>query len=262
MPKLHTQAKKLIAHRGGVVDPHRSENSFKALEEAIARGYTHVEIDARITADGHAVCFHNDDLQEEAGIEGKISELPLETVTQTTLTRSGEKIPTFEAYCAQCAGRIGVMIDLKGCKTPFIDSYAQEIETALAKHNLLHDALILINKIPVNNQAHIAQKFAGKTKVSWRHSLPATQQAIADNPNFAKNHYIFNHGEDFTHEIINGFHDLGLEVIVSINTYHYKTGDAQKQGEHHIQQMLQFGADGLQIDSCYDVAFQNHSYPT
>ncbi len=252
MPPFHTQPQKLIAHRGGVVDAQRSENSLQALEEAIARGYTHVEIDARITADGHVVCFHNDNLQEEAGVPGKISELPLKQVTQITLTRSGEKIPTFENYCSHCAGRIGVMIDLKGCQTPYIDTYAHEIETALKKHNLLAEALILINKIPVNNQSPIAQKFAGKCKVSWRQSVLETQQAIAQNPTFVKDHYIFNHGDDFTQDTITKFHNLGLEVIVSINTYHYKTGDSQKQGEHHIQKMLQFGADGLQIDSCYD----------
>ena len=39
----------LIAHRGGVVDQERSENSYRALEEAILRGYTHVEIDACFT---------------------------------------------------------------------------------------------------------------------------------------------------------------------------------------------------------------------
>jgi len=37
----------IIAHRGGVVDAERSENSLKALQEAILRGYTHVENDAR-----------------------------------------------------------------------------------------------------------------------------------------------------------------------------------------------------------------------
>ena len=99
--------------------------------------------------------------------------------------------------------------------------------------------------------------FAGKTKVSWRQNLPATQYAIAQNPNFAKDHYVFNHGDDFTQADIHEFHKLGLEVIVSINTYHYKTGDPQKQGENHIHHMLQFGADGLQIDSCYDIVFQN-----
>lgn len=242
----------LIAHRGGVVDQHRSENSFKALEEAIRRGYTHVEIDARITADGHAICFHNDGLMEEAGLPGKISEMTKDAVTQITLTRSGEKIPTFEDYCAHCAGRIGVMIDLKGCKTPFITQYAQEIENALTKHNLLQDALILINKIPKDNQDQIAKHFLGKARVSYRKSLAETREAASQDPDFAKNFYIFNHGADFTEPDIIGFHKLGLPVIVSINTYHYKTGDPQQQGEHHIQQLLHDGVDGFQIDSCFD----------
>ena len=70
----------IIAHRGGVVDSLHSENSIKALEEAIRRGYTHVEVDARITADGHVVCFHDEQLMEDTGIRGKISELPVDSV--------------------------------------------------------------------------------------------------------------------------------------------------------------------------------------
>jgi len=127
MPNTNT----LIAHRGGVVDQERSENSFKALEEAIRRGYTHVEIDTRITADGHVICFHNDELMEEAGIDGRISAMTKDAVTQVVLTRSGERIPTFEEYCAHCANRIGVMIDLKGCREEFIVSYSDEIQAAL-----------------------------------------------------------------------------------------------------------------------------------
>ena len=60
----------------------------KAFEEAIKRSYTHVEVDARMTVDGHVVCFHNDSLFEEAGVDGRISELPLREVTQIVLPRS------------------------------------------------------------------------------------------------------------------------------------------------------------------------------
>lgn len=242
----------IIAHRGGVVDEQHSENSFKALEEAIRRGYTHVEIDARITADGHVVCFHNDELMEEAGIQGKISEMTKDSVTQIILTKSGQKIPTFEEYCARCAGRIGVMVDLKGCKDEYIDQYAQEIEAALTKHGLLKDALILINKEPKNNQDKIVQHFMGKAKISWRKSLQETQEAALRDPNFAKKFYVFNHGADFTARDVKGFQQLGLKVIVSINIGHYETGDPQQQGDQYVQQMLKFGVDGLQIDSCYD----------
>ncbi|MCZ6634716.1 MAG: glycerophosphodiester phosphodiesterase family protein [bacterium] len=251
---LNTHPRMIIAHRGGVVDAEHSENSFKALQEAILKGYTHVEIDARITADGHVVCFHHDELMEEAGMEGKISDKPRDEITDIVLTRSGEKIPTFEAYCARCAGYIDVMIDLKGCEDKHIDSYASEIETTLTKHNLIQNALILINRVPKNNQDKIALRFLGKIKLSWREPLKKTQQAASQDSDFPSRHYVFNHGIDFTAQEVEGFHELGLDVIVSINTEHYVSGDPQKRGTEHIQQMLEFGVDGFQIDSCYDHA--------
>ena len=250
--------KTIIAHRGGVVDDQRSENSFKALHEATRRGYTHVEIDARITADSHVVCFHNDELMDEAGVEGNISEMPLAEITNTVLTRSGEKIPTFYNYCAQCADRIGVMVDLKGCSDDFVEPYANEIKTALADHNLLNDALILINKTPQNNQAIIANHFMGKARISWRKSLAVTQLSASEDPDFATKYYIFNQGSDFITQDIHKFQKLGLEVIVSINTEHYKNGNPQQQGEDHIRQLMHSSIDGFQIDSCFDpVIFTN-----
>ena len=216
--------------------------------------------DARVTADGHVVCFHDDELMEEAGIPGTISEMRRDSVTQIILTGSKETIPTFEEYCSQAAGRIGVMVDLKGCKDAYIDQYAEEIEVALRKHGLLNDALMLIDKEPKNNQDKIAEHFLGKAKVSWRKSLLETREAAATDPDFAKKFYVFNHGADFAREDVKGFQQLGLKVIVSINTGHYETGDPQQRGEHHVQEMLKSGVDGLQIDSCYDRAlFQKDS---
>ena len=251
-PTTEQRSLLLIAHRGGVVDETHAENSISALEEAIRRGYTHVEVDARITSDGHVVCFHNDDLMEEAGLEGRISELPLDSVTQIVLTRSKEKIPTFEEYVARCAGRIGIMVDLKGCPDPFIAQYANEILTALSKFDLLSESLILINKTPKNNQEKIVPYFMGKAKVSWRAPLSVTQEASAQDADFAHKYYIFNHGADFDGTSVGAYQALGLQVIVSINTGHYRRQDPQAAGEAHIDAMLEYGVDGLQIDAVYD----------
>ncbi len=242
----------LIAHRGGVVDEQRSENSMSALEEAIKRGYTHVEVDARITGDGHVVCFHNDDLKEEANLEGRISELPFDSVTKIMLTRSRETIPSFEEYISRCQGRIGIMVDLKGCPDTFIAAYAEEILSALQQHNLLEESLILINKTPKNNQDKLIPYFLGKAKVSWRAPWLIAQQAAAKDPNFADNYYVFNHGADFDATSVQAFQDLGLPVIVSINTGHYRKEEAQTAGIKHVQEMLEYQVDGLQIDAVYD----------
>lgn len=242
----------LIAHRGGVVDEGRSENSFAALEEAIRRGYTHVEVDARVTADGHVVCFHNDTLGEEAGIDGRISEMPLDAVTKVALTRSGERVPTFGAFCERCAGRIGVMVDLKGCPDSLIDSYAAEIEAALAAQGMLRDALILINKEPVDNQDRVAQRFEGKAWVSWRAPLEETGNAVRQDPGLPDRRYVLNHGGDFTREDVAGYQAMGLRVIPSVNRSHYDEGDPMAQGIAHIERLKDWGVDGFQIDSCYD----------
>ena len=301
----------LIAHRGGVVDEERSENSLKALEEAIRRGYSHVEVDARVTADGHVVCFHSDALMDEAGVDGRISEMPRDAVTQVVLTRSGEQIPTFEDYCARCAGRaltrpspgagkrrhplpqagegntresvtpgrgsktagspdgvasgrIGIMVDLKGCPDAFVERYTDEIEAALDAHGLLKDAMILINKEPVDNQDRIAQRFLGKAQVSWRATLEQTQATLSGQrlspsavcgPPSPDLYYVLNHGEDFTRQDVEGFHALGFRVIPSINTYHYRDGGPMALGSRHIEQLMDWGVDGFEIDSCYDCLF-------
>jgi hypothetical protein len=256
MPHRGREGLLIIAHRGGVVDEHHSENSIKGLEEAIRRGYTHVEIDARLTGDGHVVCFHDDHLWRETGIRRRISAMPVAAVTKIVLPGSDEPIPTLETYLARCAGRIGIMIDLKGCsRRRDAPRYARAIEAGLTRYGLLEDALILVNEPPIHHQDLIAAHFLGKARVAWRKPLRATQRAAARMPDFAESFYVFNHGADFTAEDVAGFQALGLRVIVSINTGHYRIGNALKRGGRHLERMLAHGVDGLEIDSCYDHVF-------
>ena len=53
----------LIAHRGGVVDSARAENSLPALEEAARHGFNMVEVDLRVTKDGVLIINHDADLK-------------------------------------------------------------------------------------------------------------------------------------------------------------------------------------------------------
>ena len=53
----------LIAHRGGVVNSKSPENSLKALNEAINRGYYMVEVDVRLTKDGVLITHHDKDFK-------------------------------------------------------------------------------------------------------------------------------------------------------------------------------------------------------
>jgi glycerophosphoryl diester phosphodiesterase len=244
----------LVAHRGGVVDKDHSENSLKAMEEAIRRGYTHVEVDARCTKDGHVVCFHENNMKSEAGIDANISDLTLEEVRKIVLTRSKEHIPTFDEYCARCKGRINLMVDIKGVGDPWLGRYTKQIDEVLRKYRLLEDTLFIVNQFPVANQEKVVAWFLGRAKISWRESLLRTKIIQPYMPDPGKFNFVFNSPADFTQEEISGFHQMGLKVIASVNVDHYrgKPVDPMKQGVEDIKKMLDWGVDGLQIDSCYD----------
>ncbi len=244
----------LIAHRGGVVDKEHSENSLKAMEEAIRRGYTHVEVDARCTKDGKVVCFHLNDMKSEAGIDAKVSDLTLDEVKKIVLTRSKEHIPTFDEYCSRCKGRINLMVDIKGVDDQWLEPYTRQIDEALRRYGLLENALFIINQFPIANQEKAAAWFLGRAKLSWRASLLQTRILKSYVPDPAKYNFVFNAPADFDKGDFDGFHSLGLKIIASVNVDHYRGRrvDPVQQGLEDIKKMLDWGVDGLQIDSCYD----------
>jgi glycerophosphoryl diester phosphodiesterase len=250
------QQKKImvIAHRGGVVDKTHSENSFGALDEAVRRGYTHVEVDARLTKDGRLVSFHNDNMKSETGVDSNISDLTLEEIKKIPLSRSHEQIPTLDEFCARCANRIKVMVDLKGTSDRFLARYTKQLEHTLQSHGLLESALIIIDQFPVNNQEKIADYFLGKALLSWRSNLLYTKLMWPHLPDLAKYRFVFNGPVELTKSEVEGFHALGMTIIPSVNTQDYNplTSDPLKRGQEDIQKMLDLGVDGLQIDSVYD----------
>jgi glycerophosphoryl diester phosphodiesterase len=68
-----------FAHRGGAA--HRPENSWAAFEHAIGLGYTHLETDARATADGILLAFHDRTLDRVTDRTGRIARMPYRDVT-------------------------------------------------------------------------------------------------------------------------------------------------------------------------------------
>jgi glycerophosphoryl diester phosphodiesterase len=85
------------AHRGGALEG--LENTMPAFEAATALGFRYLETDARVTADGVLVAFHDDDLSRTCGRPGLISELPWSEV-RTARVGGQEDIPLLEDVIA------------------------------------------------------------------------------------------------------------------------------------------------------------------
>jgi glycerophosphoryl diester phosphodiesterase len=100
-----------IAHRGA--SAYAPENSLLAFEKAAELGSDMVEVDLRVTADGHPVIAHDENLRRLYQVEATIDSLTLSELTTIT-SQHGEPIPTFEQVAAVCARhKLGLYLDIK-----------------------------------------------------------------------------------------------------------------------------------------------------
>lgn len=109
---MNIQNYKFIAHRGLYNKVDTPENSMKAFENAIARGYA-IELDVNMTLDGHLVVFHDESLKRMTGIKNDITSLNLNEVKKLKLLGTDNNIPTFEDVLMFVNGRVPLMIEIK-----------------------------------------------------------------------------------------------------------------------------------------------------
>jgi len=106
---------RIIAHRGA--SAYEPENTMRAFERALALGADWVELDVRLTVDGHAVASHADDLAEATDGQGLISRSTLAQVRACNAGK-GEGVPALAEVLERFRGRLGLYLELKAAGTP------------------------------------------------------------------------------------------------------------------------------------------------
>lgn len=107
----------IVAHRGGA--GHGVENTLSCIERGVASGADIIEVDVRMTADGHVVVCHDRDIKRTTCGKGRIDRLSLADVRSFCVVDSeglctGETIPTLREVLGLVAGRCAVLIEVKG----------------------------------------------------------------------------------------------------------------------------------------------------
>jgi len=123
-----------IAHRGyhdaqsGII-----ENTRAAFEAAIEAGYG-IELDVQLSADGHAMVFHDYEMSRLTLETGAIRTRSRDTLTRISLSGTDETIPTLPEILTLIAGRVPLLIETKdqdGAMGPDIGPLEQSVADAL-----------------------------------------------------------------------------------------------------------------------------------
>lgn len=103
---------RFVAHRGLFNKEDVPENSIKAFEACIEKGYA-IELDVNMTKDGYLVVFHDTNLKRMTGIKYDVSELNLNEIKKLKLLGTENRIPTLEDVFLLVDGRVPLMIEIK-----------------------------------------------------------------------------------------------------------------------------------------------------
>lgn len=103
-----------IAHRGfHDLNKTRWENTLSAFEAAADRDYA-IECDVHLSADGVPVVFHDRELDRLCGIQGLLSDLDASAISKLRVGGTDDRVPTLAEMLERVAGRVPLVIELKG----------------------------------------------------------------------------------------------------------------------------------------------------
>lgn len=107
-----------VGHRG--TTKYAPENTIAAHEAALSLGARAIEIDVRMTADGHFVVMHDASVNRTTNGRGRVSKLTLAEIRRLDAGSwfgpqfAGERVPTLREALRNLRGRAAIDIDFKG----------------------------------------------------------------------------------------------------------------------------------------------------
>jgi len=112
----------IFAHRGA--SAHAPENTLAAFELALAQGAEGIELDAKLSADGHVVVIHDATVDRTTDGHGRVKDMSLADLRSLGAglffaeKYRGEKVPTLEEVFEALGKRIFINVELTNYNTP------------------------------------------------------------------------------------------------------------------------------------------------
>ncbi|NYE48945.1 glycerophosphoryl diester phosphodiesterase [Spinactinospora alkalitolerans] len=188
-----------IAHRG---DPIQfRENTLPAIRAGAAAGADLVEIDLKLTADGHVVLLHDDTLERFWGLARPIGELTLAQIAALGDGRD-RRIPTLMEVLAEFGGpgRVPLMLDVASVDV------ALAADDVVAEHGLL-DRVVYSGAVEAMRAIRARRPHARLTLTWDQQGLPPAELWQVVQPRFYNSYWPL-----LTRELVAEMHRHGYAV--------------------------------------------------
>lgn len=128
----------ILAHRGDLT--HAPENTLPSFQQAIQKGADGVELDAKLTLDGHVVVFHDMTVERTTNGKGRVAALSLNEIRELDAGSwfnekfKGTKIPLLEEVFETVGKDRLINVELTNYSTPR-DGLVDKVCELIKKHD-------------------------------------------------------------------------------------------------------------------------------
>ena len=128
----------ILAHRGDLT--HAPENTLLAFQQAIQKGADGIELDAKLTHDGHVIVFHDMTVDRTTNGSGKVSTLKLNLLRELDAGSwfdekfRGTQVPLLEEVFETVGKNKLINIELTNYSTPR-DGLVDKVCELIKRHN-------------------------------------------------------------------------------------------------------------------------------
>lgn len=129
----------IFAHRGA--SAYAPENTLAAFSLALRQESDGIELDAKLSKDGHVVVIHDSTVYRTTGVHGRVRDMTLAELrtldagSHFDIAFKGEQIPTLDEVLSAVGRLAFVNIELTNYANPF-DELPEKAARVVRKHNL------------------------------------------------------------------------------------------------------------------------------
>jgi glycerophosphoryl diester phosphodiesterase len=228
----------IFAHRGA--SAHAPENTIAAFELAIAQQADAVELDVKLSADGHVIVIHDSTVDRTTNGHGKVERMTLAEIKALDAGSfrgsqfAGERIPTLEEVFEAVGKRTFINIELKNHKSRGEDLV--QLVCMLVKQHQMQKRVMFSSFFPdALYKAHSYLPSVPRGLLALNGFLGVWARSFGFN--FGKYDALHPNLKDFTQQEVTRVHRLKRRVhVYTVNQ------------EEDMRRLFKWGVDGIFTD--------------